>query len=1018
MWEHMNKKIKIFILVLTVLIISIVFVSCSASTPLQKIQHALNEVDKASAIDMSVDLSMQVNDESAYISMQFKWIEKNKKQNAYIYSDANGLKETFYFFDEIVCQDYGFPYVSTSELSLDEFFDTSDTVSVSFDIEELIFSELSIVQKKEDVYDVYTITLDETSLEKIFGEIFTDNYELSKIFSNTDMSCIFELSIWLDNKGKLSKLNYSANITVEEVSLILIMDIKINAINKGVSIDVPEYVTQELKDYYTRPKLTLIAEPASCGKVIGQGRYTEHSGVSISAHSNNGYAFDGWFIDDELISKYYNYYFDMPSNDITITAKFGPNTPSYDIYVYSEPSSLSYYDYFSIREGRMVTLNAKSYEDYIFIGWFIDGEKVSGDEEYIFTMPGQYLTIKAKYDKYIENYSNTKDGAVKYYELEGYKDLIYDAKSNKIITIKGNTVNIYSTNITKEKTLSFDAKPVTISADNGILAIGFGDLQQILLYDLSTNNEIKKIQTSIDVYELAIDGDIIIYTSNNQWCDLIFYSISKNIIIAEHEWASYQPLFTINRTDHILYLAETGSSSSNLIYYNSQTGELIFESQTFQFGQNYIRALFDGNYVNYCGGVFDRKTGLMISSSNLSMYYNDMKNFTPLKTVYNSNEFSFVYGINGTIPIVGIYDIIKQQYIYRFNFAALSVEFLGGNKYLIRNMAQDYVAILDLSLISKNFGENLPIESHNIEISQTNNVATIKYYDNYTLSAADDKYIYVFIEKTNMLIVYDIITFNEIYTEKLLIKPECLDAYDGKLVIGFGKGRQFWIFDANNWSCDKVMAEDCVDSIFIYDDIIIFIPVDQVSSLYVYSINEKSHITLKVNYYHYVYYYFYYPSLAINREDKILYIGGRNSSGSELAYIDLNALVNSNTIDFIYKSSDLEFQYNKTPVIFDGQYVYYNNKVFDKKIGSKISNTNVMRQYNVSGFNSFETIYDDNSISVFIGVKDGTVNTYFYDLNTQKVFYELSGSVSSIIKTNYGYVILNNTTNIVKIYQP
>lgn len=73
--------------------------------------------------------------------------------------------------------------------------------------------------------------------------------------------------------------------------------------------------------------LNLVAEEG--GSVDGAGIYSPSSQVSITAIPEAGFAFMGWYEDDELVSPDSNYVFDMPDTPLKLTARFQAT----DVYI-------------------------------------------------------------------------------------------------------------------------------------------------------------------------------------------------------------------------------------------------------------------------------------------------------------------------------------------------------------------------------------------------------------------------------------------------------------------------------------------------------------------------------------------------------------------------------------------------------------------------------------------------------------------------------------------------------------
>jgi hypothetical protein len=133
-----------------------------------------------------------------------------------------------------------------------------------------------------------------------------------------------------------------------------------------------EFAITEIPVY----NLTLSADPTEGGTLTGAGDYEEGSAITILATENEGYSFIAW-IDNELniISEHAEYTFNMPANDLTLTAYFDiiESTELVDkgnFNLYPNPSK-NYVEMTSsvrITEIRVIDINGKTME-YIYDLW-------------------------------------------------------------------------------------------------------------------------------------------------------------------------------------------------------------------------------------------------------------------------------------------------------------------------------------------------------------------------------------------------------------------------------------------------------------------------------------------------------------------------------------------------------------------------------------------------------------------------------------------------------------------------
>ena len=118
--------------------------------------------------------------------------------------------------------------------------------------------------------------------------------------------------------------------------------------------------------------------------------------VTLTAKVNAGYTFLGWYNGDELLSKDSVYTFDMPPENLHITAKWAVYTLTVDSDMSVAGTITSYTDEKTVR-GTRVTLTAKVNAGYTFLGWY-NGDKLLSEElVYTFDMPTESLHYTAKW---------------------------------------------------------------------------------------------------------------------------------------------------------------------------------------------------------------------------------------------------------------------------------------------------------------------------------------------------------------------------------------------------------------------------------------------------------------------------------------------------------------------------------------------------------------------------------------------------------------------------------------------
>lgn len=133
-------------------------------------------------------------------------------------------------------------------------------------------------------------------------------------------------------------------------------------------------------------EITLTATPAEGGRVIGAGFYEKGSQVTITAIANPGYEFDYWLRDGVRLEDAGARYRFTAEADFSFEAVFR----KVNEYTVTLASSLPEGGYVSgggtFNEGSTVSVFAIPKVNYRFVNWTEDGEVVSNDISYSFTL--------------------------------------------------------------------------------------------------------------------------------------------------------------------------------------------------------------------------------------------------------------------------------------------------------------------------------------------------------------------------------------------------------------------------------------------------------------------------------------------------------------------------------------------------------------------------------------------------------------------------------------------------------
>ncbi|MBK9291077.1 MAG: InlB B-repeat-containing protein [Bacteroidetes bacterium] len=145
-------------------------------------------------------------------------------------------------------------------------------------------------------------------------------------------------------------------------------------------------------------QLDLLSSPPQAGVLSGAGAYLPGQSASLSAIANPGYYFINWTRDAQVVSTLPEFDYPMPAENVTLTANFGLN--SYVLQLQSNPTaggSVSGAGTYTF--GQTVQVQAVPNTGWAFTGWMLDGQLVSTDPNYTFTMPASNLLLWANFEQ-------------------------------------------------------------------------------------------------------------------------------------------------------------------------------------------------------------------------------------------------------------------------------------------------------------------------------------------------------------------------------------------------------------------------------------------------------------------------------------------------------------------------------------------------------------------------------------------------------------------------------------------
>ena len=133
--------------------------------------------------------------------------------------------------------------------------------------------------------------------------------------------------------------------------------------------------------------ITATVNPENAGTVTGTGTYKEVETVTLTATANDGYRFLNWTENGNVVSNQATYLF-MATKDRNLVANFESSSiVRYNVTATANPEIAgTVTGEGSYIENETVTLTATANEGYEFLNWTENGEIVSEESEYSFTI--------------------------------------------------------------------------------------------------------------------------------------------------------------------------------------------------------------------------------------------------------------------------------------------------------------------------------------------------------------------------------------------------------------------------------------------------------------------------------------------------------------------------------------------------------------------------------------------------------------------------------------------------------
>ena len=159
-----------------------------------------------------------------------------------------------------------------------------------------------------------------------------------------------------------------------------------NKITYIAEIDIMQGGTQQ----YT---INVSANPANGGTVTGGGNYQVGQSCTVTATANSGFTFTNWTENGNVVSTNRSYTFTVTGNR-TLVANFQAQPQNYTISVSANPSNGgTVTGGGTYQQGQQCTVHATANTGYTFTNWTENGNVVSTNANYTFTVTGNRTLV-------------------------------------------------------------------------------------------------------------------------------------------------------------------------------------------------------------------------------------------------------------------------------------------------------------------------------------------------------------------------------------------------------------------------------------------------------------------------------------------------------------------------------------------------------------------------------------------------------------------------------------------------
>lgn len=523
---------------------------------------------------------------------------------------------------------------------------------------------------------------------------------------------------------------------------------------------------------------------------------------------------------------------------------------------------------------------------------------------------------------------------------------ILDENENMLYAISKSGKSLLFINATTmqlEKKVKLPGGPTDFILEDGTLYIALDSIHQIAVVDVKTRTCTDTLLTDSDPYRIAKDGDVIFYAEVDQWCNVRQYDINTG---TDKVFAGtyYQPDIEVDPERHILYIAESGLTGSDMVYYSTISGKKVSETNYdggygFRFPARSV--MIDGDYVYYAGRDFhpDNATRFEGDYGKSSIILHAENGLVYTKSdIYDKETHLRLGSYAKEIELAEMSD--TAVYLYTMSDDTISRYEKEGSKVTANTV---------MSLISGKAATQLPENVKSDKTLASYQVLEMKYALSDWILDEKNNTVYAISEEEKAVVFINATTLDLEQVIRLKSTPKHMYQQGDQLYLSMYDTSQIIIVDGKDRVQTKTLYLSNQPYSCVSDGKKVYYATK--NSVYEYDLFTRKEQKLNLT-------YVSSPGLALNEADQVLYVATGSSSG-QMYYYDTEKQVQIGvTASFYYPSRKL---------FFDGSKVYFAGRAFDKLQPKRICG-----------------IYDEEDEEDILLVKNGLVYTesYIFDADT------------------------------------